>query len=81
MKALGLDIGTTTVSAVVVENKRVLSSLTLKNDSFLPTDHPWEKIQDPAYIRATALQAVETLLKKYPDIQRIGVTGQMHGIV
>ena len=81
MKALGLDIGTTTVSTVVVENKRVLSSLTLKNDSFLPTDHPWEKIQDPAYIRATALQAVETLLKKYPDIQRIGVTGQMHGIV
>lgn len=81
MKALGLDIGTTTVSAVVVENKRVLSSLTLKNDSFLPTHHPWEKIQDPAYIRTTALQAVKTLLEKHPDVQRIGITGQMHGIV
>ena len=55
MKLLGLDIGTTTVSAVVVEDGAVLSSLTLKNGSFLPTENPWEKIQDPAYIRQTAL--------------------------
>ncbi len=81
MKILGLDIGTTTVSAVVVENKQVLSALTLKNDSFLPTDRPWEKVQDPAYICTTALQAVETLLAQHADVQRIGITGQMHGIV
>lgn len=81
MKILGLDIGTTTVSAVVVEGKQVLSSVTLKNDSFLPTEHPWEKIQDPAYIRETALEAVRTLLEQHPDAERIGITGQMHGIV
>lgn len=81
MKLFGLDIGTTTVSAVVVDNSQVISTLTLKNDSFLPTDQAWEKIQNPAYIRTVALQAVETLLKKHPDVQRIGITGQMHGIV
>ena len=81
MKLLGLDIGTTTVSAVVVEDGAVLASLTLKNGSFLPTENPWEKIQDPAYIRQTALQAVQELLNKHPDVERIGITGQMHGIV
>jgi len=81
MKLLGLDIGTTTVSAVVVEEGNVLASLTLKNGSFLPTDRPWEKIQDPDYIRRTALSAVEQLLRAHPDVARIGVTGQMHGIV
>ena len=81
MKLLGLDIGTTTVSAVVVENGKVLSALTLKNGAFLPSANTWEKIQDPAYIRATACQAVQSLLEQHPDVARIGITGQMHGIV
>ena len=81
MKTLGLDIGTTTVSAVVVENSSVLSSVTLKNNAFLPTPNAWERIQDPNYIRNTALQAVAHLMEEHSDIQRIGVTGQMHGIV
>ena len=81
MKILGLDIGTTTVSAVVAEDKKALCSVTLKNDAFLPAEHPWERMQDPARIRETALRAVETLLEQHPDVQRIGITGQMHGIV
>ena len=81
MKTLGLDIGTTTVSAVVVENGDVLSALTLKNDSFLPTENSWERIQDPNYIRTTALSAVEQLMQEHPDVESIGLTGQMHGIV
>jgi len=81
MKILGLDIGTTTVSAVVVEEGTVLSSVTLKNGSSLLSEHAWEKIQDPASIRAVAMGAVDELFTEHPDIQRIGVTGQMHGIV
>lgn len=81
MKVLGLDIGTTTVSAVVTEEGRVLSALTLPNGTFLPSPHLWEKAQDPLAIRRTALNAVEQLLAEHPDVQRIGVTGQMHGIV
>ncbi len=81
MKILGLDIGTTTISAVVADGSAVLDSLTLPNGSFLPTEHDWEKIQDPNYICTTALQAVKQLFDKYADIARIGITGQMHGIV
>lgn len=81
MKAIGLDIGTTTISAVVVENGSVITSVTLKNGAFLPADHSWERLQNPQKIRETALEAVDTLLAAHPDAARIGLTGQMHGIV
>lgn len=81
MKTLGLDIGTTTISAVVVENKQVIASKTLPNQSFLRSPHSWEKIQDPHVIRGIALEAVEALLEAHPDVAAIGVTGQMHGIL
>lgn len=81
MKTLGLDIGTTTISAVVAEENAVIGCVTYKNDSFIPTGNDWERIQDPGHIRRTALQAMETLLSQHPDVQRIGVTGQMHGIL
>ncbi len=81
MKVLGLDIGTTTVSAVVVENGEVLKSLTRANTSFIEDTTPWEKIQDPECIRKIAFGSVDELFTQYPDIERIGITGQMHGIV
>ena len=81
MKILGLDIGTTTVSAVVVENGKVLASLTRANGSFLPVENPWEKVQNPGFILEVAQGSVKELYEQFPDIGRIGVTGQMHGIV
>ena len=81
MRVLGLDIGTTTISAVVVENGQVLQALTRPNGSFLQDRERWEKLQDPKRIRATALSMVDELFRLYPDVERIGVTGQMHGIV
>lgn len=81
MKILGVDIGTTTISAVVVENGKSLARITCKNDSFIPSQNSWERLQSPEYIRETALEAVKTLIAKHPDVERIGVTGQMHGIV
>ncbi len=81
MKLFGLDIGTTTVSAVVVENGQVIVSRTLDNGAFLPTPHAWEKIQDVDAIRTAAFSATEDLLALHPDISAIGITGQMHGIV
>lgn len=81
MKTLGLDIGTTTVSAVVWEDGHMLAGRTLKNDSFLTKCSPWEKMQDPAYILATAQTAVSAFMQLHPDIACIGLTGQQHGIV
>lgn len=72
MKTLGLDIGTTTISAVVLENGAELDSLTLPNGGFLTGCAPWERIQDPLAIRATVMQAVEALFACYPDIRAIG---------
>ncbi len=81
MKLFGLDIGTTTVSAVVVDNGSVIASRTLDNGAFLSTPHAWEKIQDVAAIRFAAFRAMEELLSLHPDVSAIGITGQMHGIL
>lgn len=81
MKALGLDIGTTTVSAVVLKDGNVIESVTEKNGYFIDTGHAWEKAQDVAKIEETALGIVNTLMKKHSDTECIGITGQMHGIL
>ncbi len=81
MKAIGLDIGTTTVSSVLYEDGRVLHAITRPNDSALPSDRPWEKLQDPGRILEIALGEVEELTAACPEAACIGVTGQMHGIV
>ena len=83
MKALGLDIGTPTISAVVVgmEEREILKAYTIPNGSFIETDLPWEKIQDPDKIMQKALGLLEEILQEHQDIGVIGLTGQMHGIV
>ena len=81
MKALGLDIGTTTVSAVVTSNGVGVESLTRKNGYFFTDVPAFEKSQDVAMIEKTALDAVRELLSRHTDVAVIGVTGQMHGIV
>ena len=81
MKVLGLDIGTTTISAVVWEEGRgVLTAKTVASESFLP-GKSWEKIQDPKVIYEKAMASVREMLALHPDVQAVGVTGQMHGIV
>lgn len=83
MKILGIDIGTTTISAVVLDMRmqNVEKAYTINNSSFLTSDYIWEKIQDPAVIIAKAKKLVDMILEEYPDIVKIGLTGQMHGIV
>ena len=81
MKTFGLDIGTTTISAVAYDSDRgVIASRTVKNDSFL-TGESWERIQAPAVIEAAAMESVAVLLAEHPDVTAIGITGQMHGIL
>lgn len=81
MKTLGLDIGTTSISAVVYSaEKGVLAVRTVKNDTFLPGES-WERLQDPQRIHDTAMGILEELLQIHPDVKALGVTGQMHGIL
>ena len=39
MKTLGIDIGTTTISAAVLEDGQFLASETRANDAFIGKDH------------------------------------------
>lgn len=83
MRTAGIDIGTTTISAVVMEQeqKRIVVSKTIPNGSFIHTSREWERIQNVTVICERAGALLEELLGQYPDIERIGLTGQMHGIL
>lgn len=83
MRAIGLDIGTTTLCAVVLDGGAgaIIDTVTENNESFIAGKFTWEKLQDPAVIHEKATRILEQLLKKHAPIGCIGVTGQMHGIV
>ncbi len=81
MTTLGLDIGTTTISASVLENNLSATVRTIKNNSFITGKHSWEKLQNPKSILSAALCIVQELMYEFPDISRIGITGQQHGIL
>lgn len=83
MKILGIDIGTTTISAVVADskNKEVIQAYTVENQSFLKSEKVWEKVQNPQSILEKTSALLENILNEYPDIKSIGLTGQMHGIL
>lgn len=83
MRTLGIDIGTTTISAVVADSQKgsVEQAYTVENQSFLNSNAAWEKIQDPQHILEKTERLLEKILREYPDIKAIGLTGQMHGIL
>lgn len=83
MKAIGLDIGTTTVCGVLVDAKtgELLDAKTLSNDSATKSEHTYERTQDADKILAKCKNILEEYLSEQEDIVSIGVTGQMHGIV
>ncbi|HBL81239.1 MAG TPA: hypothetical protein DD391_01335 [Clostridiales bacterium] len=81
MKAIGLDIGTTSICGILadIHSGTVEKSITLPNDSGLSSPNVWEKIQSPQRI----LETVHIILSKLmcDGVVSIGVTGQMHGIL
>lgn len=83
MKTIGLDIGTTTICAIVIDasDGKVLKSVTLPNDTFLTDVKPFEKIQEPEKILSKATALVDELLGEFEEVVSIGVTGQMHGLM
>ena len=79
IKAIGLDIGTTTISSVFTSGKdlTVEESATIPNNSFLPKRAEWESLQDPLLITETVRTQLDKILSRHPDTQVIGLTGQM----
>lgn len=80
---IGLDIGTTSISAVAVESSSglLLRSVTVPNDSTLPSPDGVSRLQDPTRIAETVLALKESLAAEFSPVAAIGVTGQMHGIL
>lgn len=82
MSILGIDIGTTTITALLLsENRgRLIDKATLKNDSFISGDFHFARLQDPETILDIVIEAV-TKITNGSNVTAIGVTGQMHGIL
>ena len=82
MKAIGIDVGTTTVCGIVMdaENGKIVDVQTLSNDSVIKGES-FEWLQDPNRIWELVHQMYQDFLGKHSDICSIGLTGQMHGIV
>ena len=82
-KTIGLDIGTTSVSAVVFneDKQEVLLARTARSGHFLQAANEWERLQDADELTSLAKNLLEELLSDFPDICGIGLTGQMHGIL
>ena len=81
--SLGIDIGTTTISAAVadMDSHRQVACYTLPNQSTLAASDAHSHEQDAVWIAEKLRQFLRSVLGAFPSIKAIGVTGQMHGIV
>ena len=83
MKAIGLDIGTTSICVTVTDagSGECLLTLNAKSGADLSSPRTFERIQDPEVIFQTARGLVDRAIDRTGGIDAIGLTGQMHGIV
>ncbi len=81
MNRIGIDIGTTSISIVKIdEDGNVLSTVVKKNNSGVRSAYPHD-MQDPEIIVSTVRSALEELTAGDNEIASIGICGQMHGIL
>lgn len=81
MKAIGIDIGTTSICGILIDEttKDVIKTINKSNDSWIITDNSYEKLQNPEIIFNTAFSILNELMTD--GVKVIGITGQMHGIL
>ena len=80
---VGIDIGTTTVSAAVLDTEtgKAAEVRTQEHNAAIPSDMPWDRRQDMKKLTDCVKTLLDALLDRHPGIRAIGFTGQMHGIV
>ena len=83
MRFIGLDIGTTSLSAVAIdgENGKILKAITVDNDTAVPSCDPDRRMQDPVIIIDKLLKLKNALVNEFAPLDSIGITGQMYGIL
>ncbi len=85
MYSIGIDIGTTSICAVLMDSQsgRIICTATHNNDSFIDTPNSWEKIQNVAVIEEKVFEVINSVLNNAEDtnVDSIGISNQMHGIL
>jgi sugar (pentulose or hexulose) kinase len=81
MSVIGLDLGTTTVSGVLVNTERtqVLHRAQQPNDAAVKPTLSTRAEQDPPRLLALALEVLAELATDRIPVDSIALTGQMHG--
>lgn len=81
MTSIGIDIGTTTISAVIIDNDsgKVLQSITVSNKTDFSVNGE-SNLQDPEQIFEKVKKIIDEFLGNY-SVKCIGIAGQMHGVV
>ncbi|MCG6154449.1 sedoheptulokinase [Rubinisphaera margarita] len=80
---LGLDFGTTSVSAVSISpDGELLGVHSRKHDAFLPHEDPLARIQSLDRLAAVAKECLKSVLAEAnAEPLALGLTGQMHGFI
>lgn len=80
---IGLDIGSTTISAVAIdaETHAELEHVTKAHQATLLAEHSWEHLQDPVRLADMGCEIVQSLIARFGEVAGIGLSGQMHGIL
>lgn len=83
MGVMGIDLGTTTISIVMMDagSGAILGSRTVAHHGFLDGHIPESKIQDPNRMYEVVKSAAAELTKEFGMPECIGLTGQMHGML
>lgn len=83
MKYIGLDIGSTSISGLLLDGNtgKELRRKTIRNNANNKTRNAWEHLQNAEHLAGLCGELVEALAGGVQEIGGIGITGQMHGIV
>lgn len=83
MSVMGIDIGTTTISLIMMDDEtgKLLDSMTIPHRSFIKGHSAFNRIQDPGIIWKLTEDAVKEIIRKHGNPKSIGMTGQMHGFL
>lgn len=83
MKIMGIDIGTTSISIVLLDDKtrQLAARRTINHRSFLEGKTSADKIQDPERILSFTRETMEEFIRDYGVPAGIALTGQMHGML
>lgn len=83
MRAMGIDLGTTTVSVIMMDagSGEILGSRTIAHHAFVEGHIPESKVQDAKLLWNVVKGAAAELSDAFGAPSAIGLTGQMHGML